>query len=165
MCVLFTFVLMINMKELSWKLVLPLTIISFFVFTKWWYVLPVDGPDTMMSGFPLIWVSDGWHTSLSLQIFVTEFIIDISVYFLFWFAVVFTFNRFILVIKVPRIITIFLLGLATLICTFAFFIGTMPEHIYLRKRDFDIEVLTTGYKFIWEHQDRPNYHDYKPRNN
>lgn len=33
------------MKALTLKLVLPLTIISFFVINKWWYVDVIDGTD------------------------------------------------------------------------------------------------------------------------
>lgn len=151
----------ITMKQLLWKIVLPITIITFSIFTKWWYVLPVDGPDTVMSGFPLIWLSDGWHTSLSLQIFVTELIVNLLVYFLFWSVLIFSINRHIIVIKIPKMVTILLLTVTGLIVIGAIWIGTMPEHIYKTKRDFDIEVLTTGYKFMWQPQSRPNYEDYK----
>ena len=48
-----------------------------------------------------------------------------------------------------------------IICIGAIWIGTMPEHIYKTKRDFEVEVLTTGYKFVWQNQERPRYEDYK----
>ncbi|WP_222931286.1 hypothetical protein, partial [Xanthovirga aplysinae] len=84
------------MKKLIWELVLSLTVISFSIFTKWWYVLPTDALDTVMSGFPLIWISEGWHTSMSLQIFVKELIINLLIYFVFWFTIVYTINRLII---------------------------------------------------------------------
>jgi len=149
------------MKQLIWKLVLPLTVISFSIFTKWWYVLPVDAPDTMMSGFPLIWVSDGWHTSLSLQIFVTELIVNLLVYFFFWLCIVFLINRFLVKIRIPKLILIPTFIISGLICLGGLLIGSMSEHIYKPKRDFDIEVLTSGYKFIWQNLERPKYEDYK----
>lgn len=150
------------MKHLIWKLVLPTTVITFSMYSKWWYVLPVDAPDTMMSGFPFIWIGEGWHTSMSLQIFVTEFILNLLVYFLFWSFIVFITDRFIFKMKVPKFLTILLYSITGVICLGALWIGTMPEQVYKTKRDFDIEVLATGYKFIWQQQDRPKYEEYKP---
>ncbi len=149
------------MKRLILNIVLPLTIITFSVFTKWWYVLPVDAPDTMMIGFPLVWLSDGWHTSGSLQIFVGELILDIAAYFLVLLFVFYAINRFFIEIKVPKMITAFCYIIVGIICFVAISIGSMEEHIYTANRDFEFEVLDTGYRFIWEDQDRPIYEHYK----
>jgi len=148
-------------KKLIWNIVLPLTIIAFSIFTKWWYVIPNDAPDTMMIGFPLIWMSEGWHTSLSLQIFVGELIVNLVFYFLVLYFLFFAINRFFAEIKVSKFITIIMYSIVGLICFGAIWIGTMPEHIYKAKRDFDIEILDSGYHFIWEDQERPNYENYK----
>lgn len=149
------------MKSLIFKIVLPLTIITFSIFTKWWCVLPVDAPDTMMGGFPLIWISEGWHTSMSLQIFVMELLINLFIYFLIILTITFLINRFIVKIRIPKMVNLTLTLIAGLFCLGAIWIGTMPEHIYETKRDFEIEVLTSGYKFIWQNQERPEYEDYK----
>ena len=82
-----------TIKQLTWRLTLPLTIISFGLFTKWWYVLPVDAPDTMMAGFPFAFVGDGWFTSMSVQIFLIELCADFIIYFLFWLVIVFFAKR------------------------------------------------------------------------
>lgn len=55
------------MKQLTLKLIIPLTVISFAIFTKWWYALPADAPDTMFHGFPFPFVCEGWHSSMTLQ--------------------------------------------------------------------------------------------------
>lgn len=149
------------MKHLVWKLVLPLTIISFSVFTKWWYVLPVDAPDTVMSGFPLIWISEGWHTSMSFQIFVSELFFNLFIYFLFWYVLIFSVNKFIIEIMIPKFLLVIILLLSGTFITGYLWIGTMPEHVFKVKRDFDCEVLDSGYKFIWTNQDRPKYESYK----
>ncbi|MEM6768710.1 MAG: hypothetical protein AAF655_27470, partial [Bacteroidota bacterium] len=60
------------MKQLIWRLVIPLTIISFFLVTKWWFVAVEDAPDSWMYGFPFPYLCEGWHTSLSLQVFLKE---------------------------------------------------------------------------------------------
>lgn len=146
----------IKMKQLIWKLVLPFTIISFVVFRKWWYVLPVDAPHSMMSGFPLPYVCDGWFTSMSNQFFVMELIIDLLIYFLFWLLLVFIINRFFVKIVVSKILIIFLMTMNALIFSGAIFIASMRENIFKLKRNFDVEVKETGYNFIWQNTQRPD---------
>ena len=150
------------MKGLTWKLILPLTVISLATFTKWWYVLPVDAPDTMMAGFPLPFVSDAWHTSMSLQIFLFEFTVDVLIYFSFWFLLIFIINRYITKINVPKILTVTLLSLTGLVLVITIVIASMPDQIIKAKRDWDMQVMVTGYKLAWKHQDRPDFHKYDP---
>ncbi len=139
--------------KFHWKLVLPLTIISFVIFTKWWYVEVVDGPPEILTGFPLPYMCPGWHTSLSLQIFVSGLIIDFLSYFAFWSILTLIVNRFIIEIKLNKILTIFLLTVAGLLSVGMIFIGSNPDNIYTINRDFEIEILDSGYKFIWENQE------------
>ena len=150
------------MKQLTWRFVLPLTIVSFGTFTKWWYVLPVDAPDTMMAGFPLPFVSDSWHTSESLQIFMTEFIIDFLTYFLFWFLLALFIDRYLTQIRISKVLTAVLWTLSTLIFIIAVWIASMPEQIVEVKRNWDMRVMVTGYKLTWKHQDRPDFAKYDP---
>lgn len=122
------------MKQLSWKLVLPLTILSLTIFTKWWYVLPVDAPDSMMYGFPIPYACDGWHTSLSYQFFIFEFIADFLIHFLFWFFVTVLINRFIIKIKLHKIVTISLLCIAGLFASGLIFIASNSTNIFKNER-------------------------------
>jgi hypothetical protein len=62
-----------SLKELIYKRIIPLTIISFLLVTKWWYVLPIDSPHSIMIGFPLAYSCKGWHTSMSEQYFIINF--------------------------------------------------------------------------------------------
>ncbi len=151
-----------TMKQLTWRLILPLTIISFGAFTKWWYVLPVDAPDTMMSGFPLAFVSDGWHTSLSLQIFLLELVFDFVIYFLLWFFLILLVARFWTQIKVPKILISIIWTLSIIISAFAIWIASRPEQIIQLKRDWDMQVLVTGYKLTWQNESRPGFAKYEP---
>jgi len=151
------------MKQLTWRLVLPLTVISFGTFTKWWYVLPVDAPDTMMAGFPLAWVSEGWWTSMSLQIFLAELFFDFLVIFLFWFLLIFLVKCFLKIISVPKILTVVMLSLSALFLALAIFITTWPEVTFKIKRDWSMQVMVTGYKMTWTTQDRPDFMKYYPR--
>lgn len=154
----------INMatKQLTGSCILPLTIISFGTLTKWWYVLPVEAPDTMMVGFPLAFVSDGWHTSMSLQIFLFELAFDFLIYFLFWFLLILLIDRYLIKIKTGKIIGGILWTFSTVILSIAVFIASFPEHIFSIKRDWDRQVMVTGFKFTWTHQDRPNFSKYAP---
>jgi amino acid transporter len=150
-----------TLKQSTWRLIFPLTIILFGTITKWWYVLPVDAPDTMMIGFPLAFASDGWHTSMSLQIFVFEFIVDFLVYFLVCFILVFLVDRY-LRIKFSNWFTGLLWAFAAVIFSVAGFIASFTEHIFEVKRDWDRQVMVTGFKLTWTHQDRPDFAKYDP---
>lgn len=148
------------MKQLSWKLVLPLSILSLTIFTKWWYVLPVDAPDSMMYGFPIPYACNGWHTSLSYQIFIFEFIADFFIHFIFWFFVIGLINRLIIKIKLHKIVTILLLCIAALFASGLVLIASDSINVYKIKRPFDIEILKTGYRFFWDGNSRPENFDF-----
>jgi len=143
------------MKPLTFKLILPLTIISFVTLTKWWYASPVDAPDTMFTGFPFPYVCAGWHTSLSLQIFIMEFLADLLIYFLFWFAFVYYLNRYVIKIKTYKLVTIGLWTLSGLIIAFMTLLAANPDNLYYVKRPFQIELLETGIDFGWNPVERP----------
>lgn len=147
------------MKQLSWKLVLPLTIISFSIFTKWRYVVVVDGWDMVLTGFPLPYASPGFHTSLSLQIFVLELIFDLVCYYVFWFLLIFGVNKFIKPFKLPKVLSILSLSLTGFFVFILIFIGTLPDNIFKLKRDFDYEELDSGYKITFQYIRRPSRPD------
>src|SRR6476620_9243134 len=143
------------MKSLIFKLVIPLTVISFATFTKWWYALPVDAPDTMFTGFPFPFVCKGWHTSLSLQVFVTEFVADLLTYFLFWFVLMFCIDRFITKLKTHKVVTVSLWFLSGLIIAFSILLAANKDNLFYIKRPFGMKVMETGYQFGWQHKQRP----------
>ena len=151
-----------TIKQLTRCLILPVTIISFGTFTKWWYVLPDDAPDTMMSGFPLAFISDGWHTSMSLQIFILELVVDFLFYFLIWFLLIILIHHYIIQIKIAKILTGILWILSTIIFVFAIWISSLPDQVFKIKRDWNMQVLVTGFKFVWKYQDRPDIGKYLP---
>ncbi|MDB5280264.1 MAG: hypothetical protein JWR61_5219 [Ferruginibacter sp.] len=139
-----------TLKQLIWRLILPLTIVLFGTIT----VLPVDAPDTMMVGFPLAYISDGWHTSMSLQIFIVEFLVDFVVYFFICFLSVFLVKHYLIKIKVSKLITALLWTFSTLIIAIAIWIASLPEQIIQTRRDWNMNVMETGYKLTWIHQDK-----------
>jgi hypothetical protein len=137
------------LKRLTWKLLLPLTIISFTIVTKWWHV-EVDGSQEILRGFPLPFVSPGWHTSLSLQLFVFELIVDILFYFSFWFFIIVIATKIVKPFHIPKPVTITLLVTAGLFMVVLLLLAINPDNIYTTTRPFDIEVKETEYRFMWQ---------------
>ncbi len=150
------------MKKLIWKLVIPLTVLSFILFTKWWYTLPVDAPDTIFYGFPMPYVCEGWHTSLSLQFFCAAFLIDIICYFLFWLILIFLIHQYWIRISMNKIVTVLLFSLAFLSLSFSALIVSNKDNLFYWKRNFDMEIMTTGFTFFWQQQERPDYYKFHP---
>jgi len=142
------------MKRLAIQSV-PLTVIAMTLFTKRWLVLPVDGGNTAMSGFPFPFIANGWHTSLSYQIFITEFLADFFIQLLLWTLILFLTHKYLFTVKIPKFLNIIIWGLAIIISGLAVSIASMPDQIIRLKRDWEIQtVLNSGYTFIWEEQPR-----------
>jgi hypothetical protein len=136
------------MKQLTWKLVLPLTPISFVLIRKEWHVEIEDLGNETLTGFPLPYVCPGWHTSLSLQIFVFELVINVLTHFAFWFFIISLLNKSFKSFKVSRIATIILLSIAGFFMFFLILLAINPDNIYTIKRPFDIKIKETY--FLWE---------------
>lgn len=144
------------------QLTLPLTIITFATFTKWWYVLPIDAPDTMMMGFPLAFAAEGWHTSMSLQIFVLELLADFLVYFLVCYLLVFLAGRYLANLVMSRLLNRLLWICAAILLALAIVVVSLSDPVIKASRDWDMKVMTSGYKPTWKHQERPEYAKYAP---
>jgi hypothetical protein len=143
------------MKQLTVRYTLPLTFISFALFNKWWYALPFDARETFYYGFPFPFVGEGWHTSLSLQIFILEFFIDFITYFLFLFSLIFFIHYYLKKINPNKILSTVLWVMASLIICVAVLIAIDSNHIYYFKRPYDMQILESGYKFIWMPTEQP----------
>ncbi|WP_223607058.1 hypothetical protein [Chryseobacterium sp. OSA05B] len=117
------------MKRLAIQSV-PLTVIAMTLFTKWWFVLPVDAGNTAMSGFPFPFIADGWHTSLSYQIFITEFLADFFIQILLWTLILFLIHKYLFTVKIPKFLNITIWGLAIIISGLAVSIAynAGPDH-------------------------------------
>ena len=138
------------MKNLLLKLIIPLTIISFVFSGKKWFVRDENGFEFEMYGFPLPFVCDAWYTSLALQIFVFEFVINIFTYFSFWFLLVLGVNRYLWNIKVHKTVQWILWIVAGFFLLLATFYLSLPDHLYYLKRDFEIEIVKTELLLPWE---------------
>jgi len=139
------------------KLAFPLTIIIFVLFTKWWIADVVDGSDGVMYGFPLIYKSPAFYTSMAEQYFIMEFLIDFIFYFITVFAVLSLTNKFIAKIKLKRKLLIIIYAVAGIIFGIEALMATVFETSFLIKRDFDIVIKQTGVKFYFSNKDREEF--------
>jgi hypothetical protein len=126
----------------------------------WRYVLIVDGIDETLIGFPLPYICPGWHTSLSYQIFISEFLIDFVIYFVFCFLIVFVVDRFIWEIKTGRKIVIALYIISGFLIVDPIFLLGLNDHVYKFKSDFDTKTLESGIKFWRTGVERPDLDKY-----
>ena len=149
------------MAKLAYKLVFPLALISFVLITKWWFAVPVDAPGTYFIGFPFPYACDGWHTSLSIQFFLMELVVDFLVYYFAWFIFVFLINKFIKPIKINKAVFLTLLSLNILILTPTIYFFTNSNNIIYLRRPFEIAIFETGFKFIWQNDKEINYEFYQ----
>ncbi len=145
------------------KTVLPLTIISMFVITKWWFAIPVDGPDKLYWGFPFAFMGEGFHTSMSLQFFILEFLVDFAVYFTFILLFVLAFRKWFPTIKTHKSITLTTRILALLLLTGFLVIAATSNPVFRIKRDYDWRLLTTGYVLIWQPTPQPDINLYQTK--
>lgn len=115
-----------------------------------------------MVGYPIAFVSDGWHTSMSLQIFVSELVVDFCIYFSIWFVLIFFVKRLVIKMDISTLLTGMLWACSTVIFAMAIWVASNPDHIIQIRRDWDMKILDTGYKFTWTHKDNPKLLKYDP---
>lgn len=151
------------MKQIPIKLTVPLTIICMFLVTKWWYAIPVDGPDKLFWGFPLAFMGEGFHTSMSLQFFILEFLADFMVYFTVVFLLVVAFMKWFPTIQISKIFTKTIWVLTSILFLGFSYILTTSNPIIKIKRDYDWKVLQTGSVLIWQKTPRPNINKYQEK--
>jgi hypothetical protein len=132
-----------------------------FIITKWWYTLPVDGPDKLYWGFPFAFMGEGFHTSMSLQFFALEFLADFMVYFSITLLLVLAFTKWFSTFQISKIFTktVWLLNLVLLI-GFGFIVTT-SNPIFKIKRNYDWRVMATGHVFIFQSTPRPDITQYQ----
>lgn len=135
-------------------LVLPLTIIIFGNITKWRYVSIEDGANEFLYGFPLPFMCRGWHTSLSLQIFVSELVFDFLVYLAICLTITLLIDRYLKPIVLKKYVTLSFYGFAFLTLFFYGILFSKPNNVFKAKRDFKYHELQSGYKFVWQKDER-----------
>ncbi|TCN52623.1 hypothetical protein D0809_00810 [Flavobacterium circumlabens] len=144
-------------KKVILNLALPLSIITFILFTKWWIADVVDGTDGVMYGFPLIYKSPAFYTSMAEQYFIMELLIDFLFYFAFLSTILFLINIYISEIKIKRNLLRFIYVIAVLLLGVEILFATVFETSFSIKRDFDIKIKQTGFKFYFSNEERNEF--------
>ncbi|MDK2772948.1 MAG: hypothetical protein KYX68_12085 [Flavobacterium sp.] len=143
------------MKTLTLKLVLPLTIISFFGINKWWYVDVIDGTDEIMYGFPFIYTCRAFHTSLASQYFILEYIADLLFYFLIIWSLVFVLHKYFNLKSISKLVFYGLLIICIPIVFTQLLIFVIFDNTFDWIRDFDINFKSSGVNFFFDYKERP----------
>ena len=147
-------------KKIFFSFIFPLTIIIFILFTKWWIVDVVDGTDGIMYGFPFIYKSPTFASSMAEEYFITELIIDFTVYLGIITAIIYSINRFVYEFKFKKIVSIFLIVSSSLLVSLELFLALWPDNTISLKRDYEIIVKETGFKFYFNSSERNNFDYY-----
>ena len=147
-------------RKLIINLVLPVTLIIFILFTKWWIVNVVDGTDGIMYGFPFIYKAPAFYTSMAQEYFILELIADLIIYFVVIFGMVYLINKFLFAITIRRVLSVILFVVASLLISLELLIAFMPENKFSLKRKDDIEIKQTGFKFPLNNSDEMEFDNY-----
>ena len=132
------------------------------IFTKWWYVLPVDGPDVLFWGFPFAFIGEGFHTSMSFQLFLVDLFIDILCYTIFWLIVFLIIKKKWPTFTISKWMYRIVWALAIVLVLSSCFIVSISNPIFKSKRNYDWQIMTSGYKFIWQSTPRPDINKFHP---
>jgi magnesium-transporting ATPase (P-type) len=145
------------MKKLLFPLTLPLTIISFLIFSKWWYVIAIDAKDVFAYGFPLIYKCEGFHTSMSTQYFLTEMAFNFLCYFAFWLLFIGMINKF-WNIQFPKYISKLFWYVCSILFGAFMYLSCEFDDRYLLKRPFEVKLIDCGLTVLEKHStDREKY--------
>ncbi|MFK7031286.1 hypothetical protein [Flavobacterium oreochromis] len=147
-------------RKLILNLVFPTTIIIFTLFSKWWIADVVDGTDGIMYGFPFIYKSPAFYTSMAEEYFITELIADFLIYFGVIVGIIYLINKHLFKIKIRKIITVFLYTIALILLSLEILLAFMPENKFSIKRDFDIVIKQTGFEFPFNQNDSKEFDNY-----
>jgi hypothetical protein len=150
------------MKKTLFTILLPIIITSMLIFTKWWYVLPVDGPDVLFWGFPLAFIGEGFHTSMSFQIFLLNWFVDILCYTIFWLIVFLIIKKLRPTFSISRWMYRAVWTISIVLVLFNGFIIGISDPIFKLKKNYDWQIMTSGYKFIWQSTPRPDINKFHP---
>lgn len=137
------------------KFILPWSVISFALITKWWHAIPLDGPDKLFWGFPFPFMGEGFHTSMSLQIFVLEMLADFLIYLLFWTLVFWKISPERLMGKWYNFSWKSLWTMAMVMVTGFILLVSVSDPVFRIRRPYPIKIMNTGYKWLWKRTPHP----------
>lgn len=140
--------------------VLPLSILSFALFTKWWHAIPIDGPDRLYWGFPFPMMGEGFHTSMSLQIFVMEFVANLALHVLVWSIIIWILSKKSIMPAWTKTMTLSLWIPAFIFVAGFLLVLSLSDPVFKLKRPYPMKVTSSGFQWIWQQ----TVHPYAPQN-
>ena len=66
------------------------------------------------------------------------------------------------ILSIPKILTVILWGISSSIIAIALLQCMIADNAYHLKIPYDVKILETGYSFIWQDIERPDYYKYFP---
>ncbi len=78
------------------------------------------------------------------------------------FFMLFIVKHFFSILSIPKILTVILWGISSSIIAIALLQCMIADNAYHLKRPYDVKILETGYSFIWQDIERPDYYKYFP---
>lgn len=127
-----------------------MAMISSLLWTKYWYVNIFDGPDKWMYGFPFPARGDALHTSLAIDVYLLESLLDFMVYFLFWWGVLYAFDRWIMPIKMNKVVQLMFVSCIALCLGFSIFAISVSEPSFYLTCPYEVEIIETKCCFLWQ---------------
>jgi hypothetical protein len=91
-----------------------------------------------------------------------EFLIDWLVYFAATYLLIWLIMRYLHINKIPKLIIIPMILIAMLIAIFSIWVAAFTENLFYVKRNFKMEVIATGYMFIWQQNPAHDYYKFHP---
>jgi hypothetical protein len=153
------------MKPLITRFVLPLSLIFFMVFTKWWQV-ETDLAVNYLYGFPLAYTAPCIGGGRCVQYFLLPLAVDLVVYFLVVLLFTWLIYRF-HQLQIPSSIAYLLWAINVLyyIPSVAYKNAKADNQFYWQKEFTVFRVVHTGYFFIWEEDPIVDYSKYQSARN
>jgi hypothetical protein len=150
------------MKQLITRFVLPLSLIFFLLFTKWWQV-ETDLAVNYLYGFPLAYTAPCITGGECVQYFLLPLAIDLVVYFLIVLLFTWLIYRF-HKLAIPPAIGYLLWAINVLyyVPSVAYKNAVADNQFYMQREFKIFKTIHTGYLFIWEEEPMVNYSKHRP---
>ena len=139
---------------------LPFTIMIFLLFTKWSIADVIDGTDGVMYGFPFIYKSPVFYTSMRDQYFIIELFADFLIYFAVIVGVFYFVNKNVIKITIKKVQTRIVQIVATVLICLELLLIVGLEADFKIQRDFEIEIKESGFKFFFMDNGREEFNNY-----
>lgn len=147
------------MKKVVLTRIIPFSILSFSFIDKWRFNIIENGSGyDFFSGFPLVYNCPGWHTSLSLQIFILELILNVVFHITFWSIIFLLIRKRIK--KINKIISTIFIVISYIILALNILILLNPDNVFELTNPYETKTLKVGYSTIFYNTEKPDISEF-----